>query len=290
MDNNWFLKDTRGNVVGPISRLVAVDLLRSRPGVFQFASTDKENWQQVRAQVIQSLVTQEDPQARLAREQQEAQRAEFELDRFRELAPHDLFGVPKGSPLKDFRRGFLPLAKRYHPGRLPRDVSPALLRANIAVYQYLTEVLADLEKAFGAAPQPVAPAREAPRPSAPRPRVDVLPSWQLAALKLQHKQERLYGQLNVTRETAFVFSTHRLMNLANGAVFFPCIPSLALGTRLSMTFHFEEAARSVSSLGAVAYENAMSSSGPRGFGVQMELRTEEKGFMLRETHRLSAVR
>jgi hypothetical protein len=73
-------------------------------------------------------------------------------------------------------------------------------------------------------------------------------------------------------------------------VFYPCLPSLALGTRLNMTFHFEEAARSVSTRGTVAFESLMRGSGPRGFGVRMDLRPEEKGFMLRESQRLQAAR
>ncbi len=286
--DDWFLKDTQGNIVGPLSREVAVALLRSRPGVFLFTSTDKVQWLPVRTPTVQSLVQAEDPRARLQRERQEASKAELDLDRYRELKPHELFGVPKGSPARDFRKGFLTLAKRYHPGRLPRDVSPALLRANMAVYQYLTEVLTEVEKAPAVVALPVQARPSAPRPSAPR--VEVLPAWQLEALKLQREQDRLRGELAVTRATAFIFSAHRLMNLTNEAAFYPCTPSLALGTRLNMTFHFTEASRSVATQGTVAYESVVPGSGPRGFGVRMQLKAEEKGFMLRESQRLQAVR
>jgi Tfp pilus assembly protein PilZ len=205
--------------------------------------------------------------------------------------------VPRSATFKEHRKGFLEIAKRYHPGRLPNDVAPSLLRANMAVYQYLTEVLLDLEAKLADSPAPalspvvpVAPPARAsappppPRPSSPRP--VATPAWQLDALHLRQEQERLKGSLTVTRETAFVFSAHRLMNLANEAVFFPCQPSLALGTRLELLFRFPEAARDVISPGAVAWENSQPGGVLRGFGVRLSLRTEEKGFMLREAQRL----
>jgi hypothetical protein len=295
--NTWYLKDTRGNVVGPLSRDVAVDLLRSRPGVFLHTSQDGGAWMPVRGGAVATLVSAEDPPARRVREHQEAQRALLELDRFRELEAHYLFGVPKTATLKDYRKGFLTLGKRYHPARLPNDVSPELLRANMAVYQYLTEVLNALEVRFGAHPAVpvIAPVASAPRPlppvqrpSAPRPE-QALPTWQLEALRLRREHEQLLGQFQVTRQTAFVFSAHRLMNLSNEAVFFPCLPALALGTRLGLTFNFEEAGRAVELRGAVALENS-TSGGPLGFGVRLDLRPTDKTFMLGESQRLLSAR
>lgn len=296
--DTWYLKDTRGNVVGPLSREVAVDLLRSRRGVFLHTSQDGGAWMPVRATAVATLVTTEDPVLRAAREHQEAQRAALELDRFRELEPHYLFSVPKHATLKDYRKGFLALGKRYHPARLPHDVSPALLRANMAVYQYLTEVLATLEYRFGAEPpvpsiapvvavRPSAPA-PAPRPR-PRPSAPGLPTWELNALQLQRQHDDLRGRFEVTRQTAFVFSAHRLMNLSNEAVFFPCLPSLSLGTRLGLTFHFQEAGRALDLRGSVALENS-ASVGPLGFGVRLALQPADKSFMLGESQRLLSAR
>jgi hypothetical protein len=291
--DTWYLKDARGNVVGPLTGAVAVELLRSRPGVFLYTSRDGAPWQAVRAPAIQSLVTTEDPQVRAAREHQEAQRAELELDRLRELAPHNLFGVPKDAALKDYRKGFLSLAKRYHPARLPRDVSPTLLKANMVVYQYLTEVMHELEAKLGesatqeqpqAQVQPNQPPKTAAMPASMR--QGAVPTWSLETLNIRKLREQLIGQLHVTRQTAFVFSIHRLMNLKNEAVFFPCLPSLSLGTRLGVTFHFEEAARVVTTRGSVAFESTALTTQPRGFGVRLDLRPEEKGFMLRESQRL----
>lgn len=281
--SDWFLKDARGNEIGPLSREVAVDLLRSQPGVFVQASRDRRTWQPVRGQAVQSLVTAEAPVTRLAREKQEAERALFELDRFRELEPHVLFGVPKTASLKDYRHGFLNLAKRFHPGRLPRDASGELVKAHMAVYQHLTEVMQQVEKRLADKVFDTRPSAPPAPPSGSR-----LPTWQLDVLRLRHEPHQMAGHFSVTRQTAFVFTAHRLMNLTTSSVFFPCLPPLPLGTRLGLTFEFEEAHRSISSRGAVAFESASPDQTLRGFGVRLELAAEDRGFMLRESTRLTA--
>jgi hypothetical protein len=279
----WYLKDARGNEVGPLSREVAVDLMRSRPGVFLHASHDRVTWQPVRGAAVQAIVTSEAPGARQAREQAEAQRAMLELDRFQELAPHHLFGVPKTANARDFRQGFLTLAKRYHPGRLPRDASPELVKANMAVYQFLTERIQQVEAQLASAVFDARP----PSPSAPRPvGPSTLPTWQLDVLRLRQEPHQVTAAFSVTRQTAFVFSAHRLMNLTTSSVFFPIIPPLALGTRLGLTFDFEEANRRIGTRGAVALESATADQTLRGFGVRLDLTAEDKGFMLRESQRL----
>ena len=223
--DNWYLRDSRGGQVGPISREVAVDLIRARPGFFLHVSSDSVEWKPIARQPqVQAMVVDEAPAKRRARELEEAQRLMFDLDRYRDLKPHQLFGVPASSTLKDFRAGFAARAKHVHPGRLPRDVSPELLRAQMAVYQYLTEVMQELEKrlprvaSVASSPTPVPTARE-----------DV---WTLAKLQLQQTSARLKGSLDINPSTAHVFSIHRLMNLQNASVFFPCLPTLGLGTRM----------------------------------------------------------
>lgn len=273
--NEWYLKDSRGNEVGPLSREVAIDLIRSRPGVFLHASTDRLTWQPVRGAAVQTLVTSEDPAVRISRERQETEKALFDLDRFRDLEPHALFSVPKTASAKEFRQGFLNLAKRFHPGRLPRDASGPLVKAHIAVYQYLTEVIQEVEARLTI---------HDPRPSAPAP--GRLPTWQLDVLRLRQEPHLVAGRFSVTRQTAFVFSAHRLMNLGTSSVFFPCIPPLSLGTRVGLSFDFEEAHRVIATRGAVAFESATADQTLRGFGVRLDLSAEDRGFMLRESKRL----
>ncbi|MBE2254405.1 MAG: hypothetical protein IAE78_33060 [Myxococcus sp.] len=275
---DWYLKDARGSEVGPLSREVAIDLIRSRPGVFLHASSDRVSWQPVRGEAVQSLVGAEPPEARARREQQETERALFELDRFHELEPHALFGVPRSANAREYRQGFLNLAKRFHPGRLPRDAAPALVRAHVAVYQYLTEVIQQVEAQLATAPPP--------RASAPPPAPSRLPTWQLDILHLKQEPQHVAAHFSVTRKTAFVFSAHRLMNLGTSSVFFPCIPPLPLGTKLGLAFEFEEARRVISARGAVSFESAAPDQTLRGFGVHLDLRAEDRGFMLRESQRL----
>jgi hypothetical protein len=326
----WYLMDVQGAVVGPLPQASAVSLLRSRPGMFTKASNDGSTWRLLTQQVqLESAVAQESAPQRVMREEQEAQRVLFDLDRFRDLAPHELFSVPQGSTKREFRQGFLNVAKRYHPGRLARDVAPALLKAHIAVYQFLSEVIAKAEKTApddvaaapppvvspsglyrstttpqpsspsglyrgSATPQPSSPSglyrgATTPRPSSPS-GISGQPVWRLEQLNLKKDHHRLLASIDVTEATAFVFSAHRLMNLkSSGGVFFPCMPTLAMGTKLELNFHFKEANQVVSSRGAVVFESLFSDAKQmRGFGVQLEsLKPEVKGFMLREVDRLS---
>lgn len=280
--DNWYLKDSRGGQVGPISREVAVDLIRARPGFFLHVSGDNLTWKPIARQPqVQAMVGAELPDVRRRRETEEAQRLMFELDRFKDLRPHQLFGVPANATAKDFRAGFAARAKHVHPGRLPKDVAPELLRAQMAVYQYLTEVITTVEKRFTSA------AAAASTPSPAPSRED---TWALARLRLHQTDARMKGSLEINGSTAHVFSVHRLMNLQNASVFFPCLPTLGLGTRMLLTFQFVEAQRNIEALGAVALESGTvdSRNHLRGFGVRLDgLDMETRGFMMREVQRLT---
>src|ERR687893_399958 len=61
-------------------------------------------------------------------EAQQAAQVQLELERFRTLATHELFGVPVNANPRVFRQGFLAIASRFHPGRLKRDSHPMLVR------------------------------------------------------------------------------------------------------------------------------------------------------------------
>lgn len=282
MDSDtWYLKDARGGIVGPVSREVASELVRARPGLFVHGSHDGVSWRPLKS--APSLAGGEDGAARRQRETAAAQQVELQLDRFRELAPHHLFGVPERASLKDYRQDFLNVAKRFHPGRLPRDVTPALLKAHMAMYQFLTEVMEQLKRRLGDQ------ATGAERIPTPKAGVPVL--WTLEALGAKRLPHAVEAALAVTSRTAFVFSVHRLMNLGNQGVFFPVLPPLQLGTRMELTFRFEDAGREVRARGKVAVESTTITPAQqlRGFGVRFDnLAPEDKGFMLREVRRLAA--
>jgi hypothetical protein len=288
--SDWYLRDARGAVVGPMGRDVALDLLRSRPGLFVFSSQDGVNWTSVRGQPVKSILAEEAPKDRRSREEEQAQLAMFELDRFRELKPHELFGVLDTASLKDFRAGFLAIAKRFHPGRLPRDVAPSLLRAHMAVYQYLSEVMAGVEQTLskhGATHAPAPRWAGPPRPLDP----SKVPLWPLDALHLKEQFDSFTCGLDINRETSVIFFVHRLINLPNQGCFFPCMPTLPLGTRLDFTFRFPDAHREVQSRGAVSLESTFVDEKHhlRGFGVRFDrLSLEDKGFMINEVRRMQA--
>jgi hypothetical protein len=277
--DDWYLKDARGGIVGPLTREVASDLVRSKPGLFVHGSRDGVSWRPLKSASVSSDV--EAPYARFKRETALAQVVELQLDRYREMSPHHLFGVPDGADLKAFRQGFVNVAKRFHPGRLPKDVTPALLRAHVAMYQYLTEVMDRLERRLGD--------QETGAERIPTPKDGTQALWTLDALGARQLPHAVEAGLAVTPRTAFVFSVHRLMNLSNHGVFFPVLPPLPLGTRMELTFRFEDAHRDVKTRGKVAVESTTITPAQqlRGFGVRLDnLGPEDRGFMLREVKRL----
>jgi curved DNA-binding protein CbpA len=273
----WFLKDARGAILGPLEEQAAVSIARERPGVFVSASNDGGyTFRNLKRPSMIANIAQEQAADRTFRETNEASRLELELDRLRELEPWQLFGVPKGSDPRVMREGFLSLAKRYHPGRLPKDSAQPLLKVHMDIYQYLMETQARVEERH--AQQKVVVEDHLSK------------TWSLSELHLERRENGFSGKLSVTRKSAMVFTAHRLMNLKNHAAFFPILPPLKLGTRLWLQFYFEDAQRSIEAHCAVAFENLNASSKElQGFGVRIDgLKPEETGFMLREAARLCA--
>jgi hypothetical protein len=71
------------------------------------------------------------------------------------------------------------------------------------------------------------------------------------------------------------------------------LPTLALGTRLRLTFQFVEAGRDIEALGAVAFEalDVDPRRALKGFGVKLDgINAESKQFMRAEVQRLTELR
>jgi hypothetical protein len=279
--DDWYLQDAEGRVVGPVGGAVAADLLRERPGLFTHVSSDAVNWVALRASTVTRLAPAEPPQARRQREEQRAQHALLELDRFQELRPNELFGVPWNASLADHQRGYQALASRFDPASLPADTAPALRDAYLTVYRHLAGVMNKVESRLGAP-------RQQPRPAQPTAPAGP-PVWSLDALALKRLPHVYEGAVEVTEANCLIFSIHRMMNMKNQSAFFPCVPPLSLGSRMDITFTFPQARRQVRARGAVVLEARLADPQQhlRGFGVQFDLSKEDKGFILQETRRLA---
>jgi hypothetical protein len=307
----WILKDSRGALLGPLDQETAVALTRQRRGVFVAASSDGgKSFRALKLVTGEHVIPPEIASAaKAAQESAEAQRVWLELDRYKELKAWQLFSVPETATTREFREGFLSLAKRYHPGRLDRAASSALTNAHMAMYQYLLETIHQVEQrdesvssdsgfqiqhssasGIRSTPSSVSQIR-APFVSSSS-SIHSQPFWSMSVLNLEKQDTQMSGRLTVTKDSAIVFTTHKMMNLQNHAAFFPIVPPLKMGTRLAMKFHFEEAHKDIEARCAVAFENVNNSSRDlKGFGVKIDgIKPEELGFMRRESARLLGTR
>jgi hypothetical protein len=75
----------------------------------------------------------------------------------RGLSDHEIFGVREDATERDYKHAFIEVGKRYHPGRLARNVHPDLVRAYMAMFQFLSERRIAIEQRFTTAPKDRAP-------------------------------------------------------------------------------------------------------------------------------------
>ncbi len=274
--SSFWIMDAKGRVLGPVGLQVIKDLAAGgRISGFTRASRDGKTWLTV-ADIPEVAAALMPPSVRerRQREQQEAQRIELQLDRYQELPPHELFGVPAGSPIKVYRQGFLALAKPYHPGRLSQDVDPALLKACMGMFQYLSTVMATLEQKEKERERARAPATAAQKPA---------PTYRLEDFVglSRGKNERYEADIQVNEHSARMFVEHKFVNWSTGGFYLACGRSLPLGTGLDVTLKFNDPPTQVRVRGTVVLENVVND--PKqvsGFGVRLErLSDGDKSFL-----------
>jgi Tfp pilus assembly protein PilZ len=206
-------------------------------------------------------------------EQQQGQLLRLELDRFRDLEPHQLFGVSATASWNEFRQGFLELAKRYHPARLPKGVHPDLLHARMEVFQYLTGEIAKVEKriqsqGLGAADaqRPLPPARESV----------------LELIRLT--EDKMRAVIQVPEGSFALFTSHRVVNLSAGGMFLEACTGMRLGTRLDLLLRFlRRPQREIQTRGVVILENPVATERhPMGVGVKLDGLTDADRSYLKE--------
>ncbi len=279
MADYWVI-DGGGGMLGPVSLKVLKDLaMAGRLSGFNQASTDGKTWFKLDQlpEVAQALLP-PSLRARREREQQEAQTLALHLDRYGEMQTHELFGVPRGSTSAVYRQGYLELAKRYHPSRLPASVHPELLAASMEMFRFLSARMAQVEKDERRR-APLAPSAPPPPTYAPEEFVGFTASG----------NKDLEATVQVTPENAGIFYEHRVVNLASGGVFLPCEQPPPLGTALALVFRFADPPRSIRARGVVVLENTQSATKQaRGCGIRLErLSGEDKTFLQEYSQRRS---
>jgi hypothetical protein len=176
----YWVMDDGGLVLGPVGLQVLRDIAAgTQLGHRSKASTDGRTWVPLMdLPEVARAVLPPAMQERQERDLKEAARLVRELERIRDMPAHVLFGVPPGATARAHREGFLALAAPYHPARLPHSVHPDLLRACMALFQFLSGRMVEVDReekarqaALGLAapgqPSPGQPARA--QPGAPPP-------------------------------------------------------------------------------------------------------------------------
>jgi hypothetical protein len=281
--SGYWVMDRQGLVLGPVSLQVLIDI--SAQTKFQAdskASVDGKTWMPIRdiPELARALLGANDVEKR-RREIQEAQRIDMLLDRYREMKTHELFTAKAGASSRDHRPGFLTLAKPYHPGRLPKDAAPELVRICMEMFQFLSTRMAELEAAEKAGPRPSPAARPPSRP--PMAAAPSTPPPSTARFELRRTPGKPPDiHIAVDRANLSLFSDHKLINVSMLGFFLPSEELLHLGTAVQVHLTFKDPERKLSVRGVVVIEStATGSQQTRGFGVRMERLTADESTLLK---------
>lgn len=159
----FWVKDEEGRVLGPVSLKVLQELsVQGRLQGFILGSRDGNRWLPLyEISEVFDVLMPPGLAERHARDRQEAQRIRLLIDRYQEMRPHELFGVPESAELTVYRQGFVQLARPFRPGSLPGNSHPELLAACNEMFQFLSRQMTALEQSRSKAPEP---ARASPTP------------------------------------------------------------------------------------------------------------------------------
>lgn len=252
---SYWLKEDGGRLVGPLS-LEAIREMAGNGRLTGSAWVSRDAGQWARASQLPELNDVLLPPAmvqRFAAERAEAKRILGELERIRPMATHEIFRVPEGADVRTYRQAFVAVGKQYHPGRLPANVHPDLLRACMQMFQHLSERMVLLERVGGAHPRP------APSPRSSEPEIGI-----------SLKEGRIAASVRVTLAHAGMFCDHREFNLSSNALFLASRQPVPSGTRLELLFRFiDPPPKDVHARGTVLVGRS-GTHDRAGFGVRLD--------------------
>jgi uncharacterized protein (TIGR02266 family) len=308
MTNNYWISDTVGRVLGPLTLQALRDLIGSgRLKAVTRASRDGSTWIPIQNfEEVRDLISTAAPPP----EKQQAEKIRTLLRQLQALkTPHEIFGVKPGANLDELRLAFFKLARRYSPEHLLPDTAQELRRASQEMFDFLSQKMREAEAARpavqgtparGVTPVPlkgaasngarVPPGSTAPfHPASPvatpvRKQVaaPTYSSEEFVGLQLRTHNDQVHADIHVTDRNLGMFTDHRLINLTSGGLFIPTRRPLRLGTKVNLTLHFEQPPRAIELRSAVIWEHALDDGKqPQGYGLGLAgLRQEEKTFLL----------
>jgi uncharacterized protein (TIGR02266 family) len=310
MTNNYWIGDSVGRVLGPLTLQALRDLVGSgRLKAVVKASRDGSSWFPIQEleEVRDILAT-----VKLPTEKELADKIRAQLRQLQTLkTPHEVFGVRPGASLDEVRLAFFKLAKRYSPEHLAADAAQELRRASQEMFDFLSQKMREAEAARptvapqgtpargvtpvpvrGATPVPVrgvppgstAPFHPASPVATPVRKHVAAPTYsseEFVGLQLRTHNDQVHADIHVTDRNLGMFTEHRMINLSSGGIFINTRRPLKLGTKVRLTLHFTQPERSIELRSAVIWEHALDDGKqPQGYGLGLAgLRAEEKTFL-----------
>ncbi|MFN0062176.1 MAG: PilZ domain-containing protein [Myxococcaceae bacterium] len=288
----YWVCDAEGRVLGPLplealGELIAGGRLHKISGV----SSDGKQW--VPWETIPEVARffQEGTGQREQGELKKALQLRAHLASLKTLAPHDVLGVAPSASLEEYRNAFFALAKKFHPARLAAGTHPELRDACLETFQFLSQLMASVEKNLLTTQLPPAePFAHPVTERTPKPQLrpeavagpPATPAYQPEDfVGLSRGKELIEATVRVTPQSIGIFTEHHTVNIRNEGAFLPTTLHLPLGTLLNVHFVFEENSRKIDARARVVWENATShAKAKQGFGVRLlSMRKEEKEFL-----------
>ncbi|MBN1206517.1 MAG: TIGR02266 family protein [Myxococcaceae bacterium] len=314
MANSYWIGDTAGRVLGPLSLQALRDLIGSgRLKAVNRASRDGSTWFPLQDfDEVKDLVSAARPSPSADKQQAEQLRAQLrQLQALK--TPHELFGARPGANLDELRLAFFRMARRLSPEHLAPEASQELRKASQELFDFLSQKMREAEAAPaqgtpargvtpvrgsaqvapgapvaraapGAPPGSTAPFHPAAAVATPMRKHVAAPIYssdEFVGLKLRTQGEQVHADIHVTARNVGMFTEHRLINLTSGGLFISTRRPLRLGTKVNLALHFEQPARTIELRSTVIWEHALEDGRqPQGYGLGLSgLRTEEKTFL-----------
>jgi uncharacterized protein (TIGR02266 family) len=303
MTNNYWIGDSVGRVLGPLTLQALRDLVGSgRLKAVTKASRDGNSWIPIQElEEVKDLLT----AVKLPTEKELAEKIRAQLRQLQALkTPHEVFGVRSGASLDELRLAFFKQAKRFSPEHLAPDVAQELRRASQEMFDFLSQRMREAETARpAAAPQgtpargvtpvplrarvppgstaPFHPASPVATPVRKQVAAPTYSSEEFVGLQLRTQNDQVHADIHVTDRNLGMFTEHRMINLASGGIFINTRRPLKLGTKVRLTLHFAQPARAIELRSSVIWEHALDDGKqPQGYGLGLSgLRQEEKTFL-----------
>lgn len=275
---NYWVGDAYGRVLGPLGLETLQELTAAGRLKIDRASTDGKLFGPLeRYPEIARVVAAGAARAKATDGREQARQLSEEIRAMRARPVHEVFNLPADASIDAFRASFFALVKRFYPASLPRDADESLRSAYAEMFQFLSKLMADIERRAEAGASPPPPVAGAPSMTFPKVSYDLynFVGWE------RRENDRVAADVRVTLASVGLLTENKLVNISNGGMFLAVHRLLPLGQKLELTLHFDEPPRDVSAKCVVVWVNEQADRRhPRGVGIRfVELAEEDQRFI-----------